>query len=600
MFRKYTFFFFGFVYAAASITNAQTSPVIPASITTIDIFEYFDPARGEQTLALSSGRANAARRAVNLGADNHELPAFRVIQNTPANRTALDGSSISYKILKVCSSSHGNGHEVASTDCTGQVSRELGLVLTTSSGAYNAALVRCEHPVLRTFRTSAFKRRCIDDGYVQTTSVGYGIVPEKTAQAYDKPGLILPFVIGAGAKTVGGRNGTNIVVQNLNDGGTGSLRWAVAHTGSRVITFNISGEIRLKTAIEILNRNISILGETAPAPGITLRGAGLRVKTSEVIIRHLKIRVGDSPEGDRADSRDAITVAAVSTQPVRNVIIDHNSLSWAVDENIGFNGDAHSEGVRDVSVTGNIIAEGLKFSCHPDTLNRDRRPHSMGILVASNVKNVAIIGNLLANNNFRNPLLADDANALFMGNIIYNPGISPDQSEAGIQVNYVDKDVPIKAAGGASVCMGGPDSVQRVQLSVVRNHFLPGNNTPPAYEHFAIYGEMTADSGLYLFENRGSDLTPENQWDHFYFRPHQINLKPVLDDFASSTSLHSFDSTWKMETAKLGILSMGAQPSARDVIDQRIVAGVLDRSGTHVNTPPEYPRLDPECDKWRK
>ncbi len=104
---------------------------------------------------------------------------------------------------------------------------------------------------------------------------------------------VVPGLYGYGADTPAGRGGTVIKVTNLNASGTGSLAACVLASGPRVCVFEVSGLITLTSLLEIRNPNLTIAGQTAPFPGITVRGAPIDVETSDVLIQHMKFRIGD-------------------------------------------------------------------------------------------------------------------------------------------------------------------------------------------------------------------------------------------------------------------------------------------------------------------
>ena len=213
---------------------------------------------------------------------------------------------------------------------------------------------------------------------------------------------------GFGAVTQGGRGGIVIHVTNLADAGEGSLRWALEGLDfPRIVVFDVGGLIRLSDQIEV-NGDVTVAGQTAPG-GITVTGARLRVVESDVIIQGLRIRPGDGPGQDPRE-RDGITIGT-SDGRVERVILDSNSFTWAVDENISI-----WSGARDVTISNNVIAEGLNDSIHP------QGTHSMGMLIGAGVERVTIADNLFANNVHRNPQLTDTTKVEFVNNLVSNWG----------------------------------------------------------------------------------------------------------------------------------------------------------------------------------
>src|SRR5690606_20289155 len=131
--------------------------------------------------------------------------------------------------------------------------------------------------------------------------------------------LAFPGAEGYGQYATGGRGGLLCMVSNLNDDGAGSLRKGVRKDDASISVFAVSGNSYLKSPLDINDGNLSILGQTAPAQGITLKGYPLNVKANNVIIRYLRCRMGDinGIESDALGGRD-----------IKDIIIDHCSISW--------------------------------------------------------------------------------------------------------------------------------------------------------------------------------------------------------------------------------------------------------------------------------
>ncbi len=135
-----------------------------------------------------------------------------------------------------------------------------------------------------------------------------------------------PGAEGHGRYVTGGRGGKVVHVTNLNDSGTGSFREAVK-TGNRIIVFDVAGVIALKSDLKI-GDNITILGQTAPSPGITLRYYTVQPGNNN-IIRFLRIRRGEEKNiNDGAD--------ATWQRNKTGIIFDHCSFSWSIDEVASF------------------------------------------------------------------------------------------------------------------------------------------------------------------------------------------------------------------------------------------------------------------------
>ena len=152
--------------------------------------------------------------------------------------------------------------------------------------------------------------------------------------------VAFPGAEGFGAFATGGRGGTVYEVTNLNDSGPGSLRAVVETEGPRIVVFRVGGTIELQESLKIDDPYITIAGQSAPGDGITLKGYELRIRTHDVIVRYLRIRSGPSAAQD-----------SVQLLGAERVILDHNSFSWATDENA-----SATQGSKDVTFQWNIFS----------------------------------------------------------------------------------------------------------------------------------------------------------------------------------------------------------------------------------------------------
>ena len=171
-----------------------------------------------------------------------------------------------------------------------------------------------------------------------------------------------PGAEGHGRYVTGGRkaDGTTKVyhVTNLNDSGSGSLRWALSQSGPRTIVFDVAGVIALKSALSI-PANTTIAGQTAPYPGITLRYYTVTNIGNNVIIRFIRVRRGQ--ERDVNDGADAIW-----QRHSTGIILDHCSFSWSIDEVASFYDN------RNFTMQWCTIAEALTNAGH------DKGAHGYG------------------------------------------------------------------------------------------------------------------------------------------------------------------------------------------------------------------------------
>ena len=231
-----------------------------------------------------------------------------------------------------------------------------------------------------------------------------------------------PGALGWAAQTPGGRGGRIIRVTNLNSEGPGSLREAIEADGPRIVVFEVGGVIDLdRKTLKITNPFITIAGQTAPSPGITLIRGGMDIGGHDVIVQHIRIRPG-SAGGEWMSGWDE---DSISTQAAYNVIVDHCSLEWGTDENLSasgprFTGSTPEEWRRgtshNITFSNNIIAESLAYSTH------SKGEHSKGSLIHDNVTGLLIVNNLYAHNYERSPLFKGGVHGVIVNNLIYNPG----------------------------------------------------------------------------------------------------------------------------------------------------------------------------------
>jgi hypothetical protein len=187
---------------------------------------------------------------------------------------------------------------------------------------------------------------------------------------------VLPGASGYGIDTHAGRGGKVIRVTNVNASGTGSLKACIDASGPRTCIFDVSGSIRISSDLTIRNGNLHIAGQTAPSPGIMIRGAAIKITASDVVIQHIRVRTGDDTNGPDPTNRDSLKIEGISTKPVKNVVIDHCSFSWAIDE------IASTWGPHDnITFSNNIFAEPLNDSGHLQYDGSGTMKHGYGVLL---------------------------------------------------------------------------------------------------------------------------------------------------------------------------------------------------------------------------
>lgn len=221
--------------------------------------------------------------------------------------------------------------------------------------------------------------------------------------------------------TQGGAGGRIIKITTLAKSGPGSFAEALAAKGPRIIVFEVGGVIDLdRSSLDITEPFVTIAGQTAPSPGITLIKGGIDVKTHDVVVSHIRVMTG----ADRQARMSGWEADAFSTVAARNIVVEHCSFLWAVDENMSasgprFTGSTVAEWRAGTShhivFRDNLAAEGLADSSHP------KGEHSKGSLIHDNATHVTFYRNVWAHHVERSPLVKGGAQVAMINNLIYNP-----------------------------------------------------------------------------------------------------------------------------------------------------------------------------------
>jgi len=369
-----------------------------------------------------------------------------------------------------------------------------------------------------------------------------------------------PGAEGGGAFTPGGRGGKIYVVTSLADSGKGTLREACEAVGARIVVFNVSGIIQLKMPISVRAPYITIAGQTAPGDGVCVAGESLLLDTHDIIIRHMRFRRGATDVTRRDD--------AVGGNVIGNVIIDHCSVSWGLDENISLyrhqfqpNDKSKLQKMPAVNVTiqNTISSEGL------DTYN-----HAFGSTIGG--LNSTFIRNLWANNISRNPSIGMYGSFNFVNNVIFN---------------------------WWNRSLDGGD--YRSMFNIINNYFKPGPITPT--DKPVRYRILKPESGYrqpktfgraYVYGNivEGAPEVSTDNWNGGV----QIENQPFEDTkdyLASIKQENPFEmppvSIMPAQEAYSFVLNnVGATLPKRDAVDERIVqnvkTGIIDNKDGLENT----------------
>lgn len=372
--------------------------------------------------------------------------------------------------------------------------------------------------------------------------------------------LVFPDAVGFGIHTPAGTDGRVIRVTNLKPEGRGSLKEAIETEGARLVVFDVGGVIDMqRSSLKIRSPFITIAGQTAPSPGITIVRGGISVRTHDVLIQHIRVRPGDAEQPKRSGWE--VDGIGVTGEDAFNVIVDHCSLTWAVDENLSSSGPntkgAEATSHR-VTFSNNIIAEALHDSSHA------KGPHSMGSLIHDFSQNIAIIGNLYAHNNDRNPYFKAHTTGVIVNNLIYNPGAAA-----------------IKLSFAPSEWKGAKYEPENARVSIVGNVFIHGADTRAEVPMVFSQGDAYMEDNL-AFDAQGKPLDVVTRGINI------LESKPSwFDGLKPIPGSQVVDSIVK---------NVGARPWDRDEVDKRVIKDLQQRKGRIIDSQQQvggYPNYEP-------
>ncbi|WP_407431330.1 polysaccharide lyase [Arcticibacter sp.] len=433
------------------------------------------------------------------------------------------------------------------------------LLLTAATGY--AAQVSAQYPVIpkhmEAHADSVMKEyeRLSDEAWKKALPVverdnkqGKPFIPWASKPA-DLPQASIPAFPGAeggGAYSFGGRGGKVYVVTSLADRGPGTLREACEQGGARIIVFNVAGIINLESPVIIRAPYITIAGQSAPGDGVCIAGESLWINTHDVVIRYMRFRRGGTDVTRRDD--------ALGGNGVGNIIIDHVSASWGLDENMSMYRHVYDKGdgsKPEKLPTVNVTIQNSIFSEALDTYN-----HAFGSTIGG--LNSTFMRNLWANNISRNPSIGMYGDFGFVNNVIFN---------------WWNR----SADGGDNKSL----------YNFINNYYKPGPITPlnEPIAHRILKPESGRDQAnrnqfgkAYVHGNivEGNDKVTKNNWDGGV----QIGNLPDAGDQLARIKVDkplpmSPVSTLSAQEAYHYVLTnVGAALPKRDAVDERIIRQV--------------------------
>ncbi len=367
-------------------------------------------------------------------------------------------------------------------------------------------------------------------------------LPEELPQAKI---VAFPGAEGGGKYSFGGRGGRVLIVSNLNDSGPGSFREACETPGPRIILFNVAGIIQLQDRIRIRCPYVTISGSTAPGDGVCIAGNTVELETHDIIIRHMRFRRGATDAADRNDS--------IGGNPIGNVMIDHVSASWGLDENMSMYRHMYADpkGGPDLKLpTVNIT---IQYSIFSEALNTYH--HAFGSTIGG--LNSTFHHNLWACNTGRNPSVGMYGDFTFANNVIFN---------------YRHRTID-----------GGD---HRSNFNIINNYFKPGPGTPQTPIAYRIL-KPESERSKTVVDNFGKAYVAGNYVDGYaevsadnWAGGVQPDSKAPVESVLPKIRVNEpfAHTAFPIESATAAyerVLSqVGATLPKRDAVDERVVAMV--------------------------
>ncbi|MFG6428807.1 pectate lyase family protein [Roseateles sp. LYH14W] len=367
------------------------------------------------------------------------------------------------------------------------------------------------------------------------------------------------YVHAGWAQTTGGQGGKVIRVTTLAAEGPGSLKAALDTPGPRIVVFEVGGVIDMGgKSWRLSEGRLTVAGQTAPDPGITLVRGELSVAAADIILQHLSVRPGAYGRARRSGGdHDGITTGAGAAR----IIVDHCSFSWATDENMSIAGprfkgatpDAWRESTSHaITYSHNLIYEGLGEAVHM------KGEHSKGTLIHDNANRILLLGNVYASNRERNALFKGGAWGAMVNNLIYNPG------GKAVHYNLI-----------AHEWLGQPYQVGKVTLA--GNVYRAGPGTVERLPLFTLGG--AGDVELFEQDNLALDRHGQPLPLTGRYTSSAAQIVPVREPYLPAGL------SWlpPRELEKLLPLVVGSRPWARDPLDFKQLSDIAEDRGLHID-----------------
>jgi len=381
---------------------------------------------------------------------------------------------------------------------------------------------------------------------VSLSSTGLGGVPA------------FPGAEGFGRDTPGGRGGQVLKVTTLEDSDKpGTLRWAMTQNGPRIVVFDVAGTIMLSKPLVVEGEErafLTVAGQSAPGGGICIANDSVIVRhTHDIVLRHLRIRTGDTGASKEPD--------ALGINSAWNMVVDHCSVSWGVDECLSITAFPKQQGnAHDITVQWCIVSEGLNKSTH------SKGGHSKGLMVAYGPTRITLHHNLIAHCDDRNPYLPTEGSFPYImdvvNNVVYNWG---------------------RTAG-----VGYGKTNHNGCINFVGNYYIKGPNSYPG-----VCLSMGVNAKIHARDNIGPTRTsPEqDEWNAISWKRKDASPELRVNERfdAPPVTTHSY-----LEAYEHVLPGVGATRPQRDAADNRLIQEVKTNTGRIIDHPSDvggWPKL---------
>lgn len=375
-----------------------------------------------------------------------------------------------------------------------------------------------------------------------------------------------PGAEGFGRNATGGRGGKVIFVSNLNDSGSGSFRAAIQSSGPRIILFKVSGNIELKSPINIIAGDLTIAGQSAPGDGICIQNYEVVVSASNVIIRYMRFRLGDLKQQE---------TDAIWGRYQHDIIIDHCSMSWSVDETASFYAN------QNFTLQWCILSESLNNSFH------NKGEHGYGAIWGGD--KASFHHNLLAHHNSRNPR--------------FNGGGRSGLSNGIYPTEHVDYRNNVIYNWRGNSAYGGENG----NYNIINNYYKAGPATPSSKNKRIVEVSKEADAA-YLAANPpgygkfyingnfiyGNETVTTDNWNGGV--NYASGVTQILTQLGTAITAQ-YETIHTAEQAFDAVLKFAGASLSRDAVDTRVAEEVKNGTATYEGSKTGYPGiLDSQAD----